>query len=79
MTDLLKSEVIDNVYSSPYKRAIQTVEGIEKYIDKEIKLKDGFKERILAEKPIEDFAEVITKFWKDYDFSRNGGNSNRIA
>ncbi|RKL65760.1 histidine phosphatase family protein [Salipaludibacillus neizhouensis] len=79
VTELLKREAIDYVYSSPYKRAIQTVEGISKYIDKEIKLLDGFKERILAEHPVEDFEVAITKVWKDYDFSWKGGESNRIA
>lgn len=79
VTELLKREAIDYVYSSPYKRAIQTVEGVAKYIDKEIKLVDGFKERILAEKPVEDFSVAITKVWEDYDFSWKGGESNRIA
>ncbi|MFD1851746.1 histidine phosphatase family protein [Oceanobacillus bengalensis] len=79
VTELLKREAIDDVYSSPYKRAIQTVEGIAKYIDKEIKLVESFKERILAENPVEDFAKAITRVWKDYDFSWNGGESNRIA
>ncbi|MEC5426087.1 histidine phosphatase family protein, partial [Virgibacillus sp. C22-A2] len=79
VTDLLKKEAIDYVYSSPYKRAIQTVEGVAKYIDKEIELVEGFKERILAEKPVEDFTVAITKVWEDYDFSWNGGESNRIA
>ncbi|SET96535.1 2,3-bisphosphoglycerate-dependent phosphoglycerate mutase [Salinibacillus kushneri] len=79
VTELLKKEAIDYVYSSPYKRAIQTVEGVAKYIDKEIILVEGFKERILAEKPVEDFIEAITKVWNDYDFSWKGGESNRIA
>ena len=38
VTDLLKRKAIDYVYSSPYKRAIQTVKGIAKYIGKEIEL-----------------------------------------
>lgn len=38
VTDLLKNETVDNVYSSPYKRSIQTVKGIAKYIGKEIEL-----------------------------------------
>lgn len=79
VTKVLKREAIDYVYSSPYKRAIQTIEGIAKYIDKEIKLEEGFKERILADKPVENFAIAITKVWKDYDFSWNCGESNRIA
>ncbi|WP_330949445.1 histidine phosphatase family protein [Virgibacillus sp. MG-45] len=79
VTDLLKREAIDFVYSSPYKRAIQTVEGIAAYINKEINELDGFKERILAEEPVEDFEVAITKVWQDDDFSWEGGESNRVA
>ncbi|AVQ97765.1 histidine phosphatase family protein [Oceanobacillus iheyensis] len=79
VTALLKNEAIDAVYSSPYKRAIQTVEGIAKYIGKEIKIIDDFKERILAEKPVDDFTEAITQVWEDYEFSWSGGESNRVA
>lgn len=79
VTEFLKTENIDDVYSSPYKRAIQTVEGIAKYIDKEIVLVDEFKERVLSEKPVVDFTSAITKVWQDFDFSLDGGESNRMA
>ncbi|SHI61305.1 histidine phosphatase family protein [Lutispora thermophila] len=79
VTDLLKRENIDRVYSSPYKRAMQTVEGIAKYIDKDIVIVDEFKERVLSEKPVEDFTSAITKLWQDFDFSWDGGESNRMA
>ncbi|AJH78308.1 histidine phosphatase family protein [Heyndrickxia coagulans] len=79
VTEFLKTENIDNIYSSPYKRAIQTVEGIAKYIDKEIVLVDEFKERVLSEKPVVDFTSAITKVWQDFDFSLDGGESNRMA
>ncbi|WP_042220668.1 histidine phosphatase family protein [Oceanobacillus manasiensis] len=79
VTELLKSEAIDAVYSSPYKRAIQTVAGIAKYIGNEVKIFDDFKERILAEKPVEDFTKAITQVWEDYEFSWAGGESNGVA
>ncbi|GIN57283.1 phosphoglycerate mutase [Lederbergia ruris] len=79
VTELLKEENIDYVYSSPYKRAMQTIEGLARYIDKEIHIENDFKERILAEKPVENFTIAITKVWEDDDFSWSGGESNRIA
>lgn len=79
VTELLKKEEIDYVYSSPYKRAILTVEGIAKYIGKEIRLEAGFKERKLAETPVEDFSAAITKVWENEDFSLPGGESNKVA
>lgn len=79
VTELLKYKNIDSVYSSPYKRAVQTVEGIATSIDAEIQIEHDFRERVLAEKPVEDFTHAITKVWNDYEFSWEGGESNRIA
>ncbi|MCR2821136.1 histidine phosphatase family protein [Lederbergia panacisoli] len=76
VTDLLKLEKIERVISSPYKRAIQTVEGISKWIDKEIRIEEGFKERKLAGVPVEDFNEAIVKVWENPEFSWEGGESN---
>ncbi|WP_079707960.1 histidine phosphatase family protein [Paraliobacillus ryukyuensis] len=79
VTDLLKREAINHVYSSPYKRAIQTVEGIATYIKEEITVIDNFKERTLAGEPAEEFDLAIRKVWEDYDFSWDGGESNWVA
>ncbi|WP_223702334.1 histidine phosphatase family protein [Sutcliffiella deserti] len=76
---LLKSEKIDRVVSSPYKRAVQTVEEIAVYNDKEVEIIDGFKERTLTSTPAEDFSHAIMKVWEDYNFSWNGGESNLVA
>lgn len=79
VTKGLIPEEIDIVVSSPYLRAIQTVEGIAKYINKEIDVIDGFKERKLAESSVKDFSEAITKVWEDENFSWEGGESNIVA
>lgn len=79
VTDCLKHENIHAVCSSPYKRAVQTVEGIAAYIEKEIELIEDFKERTLTVNPAENFQKAITKLWKDPSFSWEGGESNDIA
>lgn len=79
ITELLKQENIDKVFSSPYKRAIQTVEGIAKLLGKEIELMEDFKERTLSEHPVTDFSEAISKVWANFDFSLEGGESNHVA
>ncbi|WP_313894640.1 histidine phosphatase family protein [Psychrobacillus sp.] len=78
-TSLLKDLQIDHVISSPYKRAIQTVEGIAKYIGKEIGIIEGFRERVLSKEPVADFNEAISKVWADFDFSLDSGESSRVA
>jgi 2,3-bisphosphoglycerate-dependent phosphoglycerate mutase len=75
---LLKKENIDHVISSPYKRAIQTVEGVAQFGNKVI-IEDDFKERKLSEKPVENFQLAISKVWEEPTFSWEGGESNAIA
>ncbi|MBW8352045.1 histidine phosphatase family protein [Bacillus sp. IITD106] len=79
VTDILKLEEIDYVISSPYKRAIQTVEGIAIWIHKEVMIEEDFKERMLAGFPVEDFNEAITKVWENPEFAWEGGESNVSA
>lgn len=75
---ILLKESIDIVISSPYKRAVQTVEGVAQ-IGNEVIIERGFKERVLSEKPVEDFHLAITKVWQEPTFSWEGGESNIIA
>ncbi|QCR31182.1 histidine phosphatase family protein [Lysinibacillus sp. SGAir0095] len=75
----LENENIDIVISSPYKRAIQTVEGIANVINMEVILEEDFKERTLSIEPVEDFNLAITKVWENATFSWPGGESNIMA
>jgi 2,3-bisphosphoglycerate-dependent phosphoglycerate mutase len=79
ITRILKKENIDYVISSPYKRAVQTVEGVTDFTGKEVIIENGFKERILSEVPVENFDLAITKVWEEPAFSWEGGESNIIA
>ncbi|SDN93295.1 histidine phosphatase family protein [Bacillus sp. OK048] len=79
ITQIFKKENIDYVISSPYKRAVQTVEGVTDFTGKEVIIESDFKERILSEVPIENFDLAITKVWEEPTFSWEGGESNIIA
>jgi len=76
---VITSEDIDIIISSPYKRAIQTVESFANSIDKEVLLEEDFKERTLSLEPFEDFNLAITRVWENPNFSFPGGESNTIA
>ncbi|TWT02523.1 histidine phosphatase family protein [Planomicrobium sp. CPCC 101079] len=76
VAELLKKESIDLVISSPYKRAIQTIERLE---GGNIELMDEFRERMLADGPVADFAHAIQKVWHDEEFAWEGGESNARA
>ncbi|TMU88280.1 histidine phosphatase family protein [Bacillus sp. BHET2] len=79
VTELLMKESIDIICSSPYKRAIETVEGIAHHTDQEIKLVEEMKERTLSSKPLENFDEAISIVWGDPAYSFEGGESNHTA
>ncbi|MCA0986904.1 histidine phosphatase family protein [Guptibacillus algicola] len=79
VTELMKTRHVDVVLSSPYQRAIATVEGIAKGNDQQVNVIEDLKERVLAEKPVEDFAAAIEAVWSDESFSFEGGESNEAA
>lgn len=79
ITQILKNENINRVISSPYKRAIQTVQGVAEFFCEDIEIMHDFKERKLSDKPLEDFKSAVAKVWADDRFSWEGGESNILA
>lgn len=79
VTRLLKDKHIDVVISSPYKRAIQTVQGIANTYKLSIQLEENLRERLLSTKPVRDFNAAIQKMWGDWNFAYEGGESNDLA
>lgn len=76
---VLTNENIDIILSSPYKRAIQSVENLAIKVGKEVILEEGFKERTLSLEPVEDFNLAITRVWEIPTLSLPGGESNHTA
>ncbi|XKE50231.1 histidine phosphatase family protein [Sutcliffiella horikoshii] len=76
---LIQPDNIDVVVSSPYKRAVQTVEAVANHYNLEIEIYEDLKERTLTAKPAEDFTAAITKVWEDPYFAWEGGESNMEA
>lgn len=79
ITAILSEKSIDLVIASPYKRAIQTVEGTSKAIGKEIEIEENFKERKISDGYVEDFEGTMKKLWTNEEFSFSGGESNKVA
>lgn len=79
MTIYLKREDIHHVLASPYKRAMQTVQPIADWIGTKIIIEEGFRERQLANRSVENFDEAITKLWQEPAFAYEGGESNDEA
>jgi 2,3-bisphosphoglycerate-dependent phosphoglycerate mutase len=79
VTALLKDKNIDAVCSSPYKRAVETVEGTASLHKLKIDIYEDMKERTLSGEPVEDFSQAIGKVWSEPHFYFPGGESNHEA
>ncbi|MGM2819096.1 histidine phosphatase family protein [Bacillus cereus group sp. Bce001] len=79
ITHLLKDKHIDVVISSPYKRAIQTVQGIANTYHVSIEIEEDLRERLLSSEPVADFNDAIENVWEDWSFAYEGGESNDVA
>ncbi len=42
-------------------------------------IEEDFKERVLSERPVDDFNYAIKRVWEDYNFSFEGEESNKNA
>ncbi|WP_430476759.1 histidine phosphatase family protein [Bacillus cereus] len=79
VTRLLEGKHIDIIISSPYKRAIQTVQGIADTYNLSIQVEEDLRERLLSAEPVHNFNDAIQKVWEDWSFAHEGGESNDVA
>ncbi|KHL92477.1 phosphoglycerate mutase [Paenibacillus sp. IHB B 3415] len=81
VTECLRNEGIDALYSSPYIRAIHTIADLAKVLGQEITLKEDLREKVWMEGnrqlPDEDLFASLQAMYADPDFALPGGESNR--
>lgn len=73
--DTLKKENVDIIYSSPYKRAIDTIKLYANHRNMDIHIVDDLRERKVSDVHIEDFVSFSTNQWQDFNHKLNGGES----
>ncbi len=76
VTEILKEEGIDVIISSPYNRAILSIEGLAQNLGLDIKTFEDLRERYFAGEVIADLMSVIREKFYDFDYSLPGGESN---
>ena len=75
LVNLFSEILIDAVYSSPYKRAVDTITPLALSKQKSIHLENDFRERKITDKWIEDFTGFTEKQWTDFSYRLEGGES----
>ncbi len=68
------------VISSPYRRAVQTVEPIARRLNIEIEIVSDLRERLLSpSEGLPDWRQHLERSWQDFDYALPGGESGRQA
>jgi 2,3-bisphosphoglycerate-dependent phosphoglycerate mutase len=66
---------IDSIFSSPYKRTIQTIEPLSIYKKININIVENFRERKISNNWIENFDEYSKKQWNNFSYKLENGES----
>lgn len=73
--DFFNNKTIDEIYSSPYKRAFDTVLPLAQKLDLKITSISDFRERKIDSMWIEDFDTFAQKQWSDFSYKLSDGES----
>lgn len=74
-----RNDSVSKIISSPYKRALQTIQPLAQHLQKKIVKDARLSERILSPTPLDNWTELLEKSFENLDFSVEGGESNRQA
>jgi 2,3-bisphosphoglycerate-dependent phosphoglycerate mutase len=69
----------DRIYSSPYRRSIQTVAPIASRQGMTVELIEDLRERLLSPEALPDWREQLQRCWRDFEYALPGGESNATA
>jgi len=70
---------VERLISSPYKRAIQTIQPLAERLNIEIEMKNQLEERVLSAEPLPDWFEKLRKTFNNPDLKFEGGESSEEA
>jgi 2,3-bisphosphoglycerate-dependent phosphoglycerate mutase len=79
VADLLEGHDVAAIVSSPYTRAIQTVQPLADRLGLAIQIDPDLRERLLSSGPLEDFTASLEATWRDFDLVHPGGESSAAA
>lgn len=76
LADFLQGKGIEQIYSSPYPRAVQTLEPLARRLGLPIELEPDLRERTVGSW-VEDFSAFARHQWEDFDYRLEQGESLR--
>ena len=79
LADQLAALPIAAVYSSPYRRSVETVSPLAARLELAVRKLPDLRERALGSINSLDFEQAVASTWSNFDFAHPGGESNREA
>ncbi len=79
VADLLEGHDVAAIISSPYTRAIQTVQPLADRLGMTIEIDPDLRERHLSSGPLDDFTAWLEATWRDFHLAHPGCESNGAA
>jgi len=79
LADQLADETVAAIYSSPYPRALQTVEPLARRLGTEITPVDDLRERLLSLRALPGWREQLNRSWTDFGYALEDGESSTEA
>lgn len=79
LSEFLSNTKIDRIISSPFLRAIQSVEPISKETNIKIEIDERLSERILSTLDLPDWPEKLRATFDDFELKFEGGESSKEA
>ena len=77
VTRFFGNKAVDMVFSSPYKRSVDTIKGIAEDRGRKIILIDDFRERKIDSVWIKDYTRFAKQQWEDFDYKLSDGETLR--
>jgi 2,3-bisphosphoglycerate-dependent phosphoglycerate mutase len=75
LVDFFADKPIEKIYSSPYKRAEDTITPLADFKGLNVNLDDRLSERVLSGVPLDDWQEKLKQSFEDFDMVFEGGES----
>ncbi len=79
VANILQQHPIETIYSSPFRRARQTIEPLAARLGLPIHIEQGLQERRLGNGSDQGFREAVEATWRNPSFSHPGGETNTAA
>jgi 2,3-bisphosphoglycerate-dependent phosphoglycerate mutase len=79
VADALQASGITRIVSSPYRRAVQTVEPLAARLSIPVEIDADLRERRLSNVPLDDFLRCLAATWQDFELTYPGGEASREA